>query len=155
MYTRIVVPLDGSDLAEQALPDAEELAGAMHAPVHLVRVVDVSHIGSAYTMMGDTDQLMGLFDEEIASASDYLKGMEERLSQRGLGITTELRKGAIVSELLGSALPGDVIVMTTHGRTGLTRFFMGSVAEGLLRHASVPVLLMKSTPGEEIVAPSE
>ncbi len=146
MYTRIVVPLDGSGLAEAAVVDAQYLSTVTGAPLHLVRVIDMTQKGGSYGLPGDPAHLAESINAEIAAARSYLEGFEQQLSARHLTVTTEVRSGEIVDQLLEVTEPGDVVVMTTHGRSGLTRWFMGSVAEAFLRHATVPVLLIRSQP---------
>ncbi|MER3630791.1 MAG: hypothetical protein C4325_00330, partial [Blastocatellia bacterium] len=60
-------------------------------------------------------------------------------------VSTAVRGGPIVEELLATLQPGDLVVMTTHGRTGLARWFLGSVAEAVLRRATAPVLIIRSS----------
>jgi nucleotide-binding universal stress UspA family protein len=146
MYTRIVVPVDGSFLAETALPHAQELARAFAAPLHLVRVVDGT-VSAKYDPVG-----LGLSDlpvgevllQEREDARAYLDATQERLAKSGLEVTTELRSGAVVRELLTAAREGDVYVMASHGRTGMQRWFMGSVAEEMTRQSRIPVMLVRT-----------
>lgn len=146
MYRRIVVPLDGSSLAEQALPHAEALADLTHAPLHLVRVIDPTHLGTPLGVVLATDALAMqlLLDEERSAAREYLERLAQELLSRQHQVTIEYRQGPAADELLAAAQPGDLIVMTSHGRTGLRRWFLGSVAEAVIRRASVPALLVRA-----------
>lgn len=146
MTSRIVVPLDGSEVSEGAVAEAIRQARAFDLPVHLIRVVD-THVleqvgGSAaafnYTMLGD------LFEQESTDAQTYLDEMTKRLSAEGLAVTHDVRVGPIARSILDAIEPGDMIVMGSHGRSGIRRWVLGSVAEEVLRHASVPVLMVKS-----------
>lgn len=146
MYRRIVVPVDGSLLAESALPHAEAVARAFGATVHLLRVVDSTPVGphGGYGLgmddIGDSD----LAEMERTDARAYLDEKCAELSTRNLAATSELRSGSIVRELLGAARDGDLYVMASHGRTGMTRWFMGSIAEEMTRQSRVPVMLVRS-----------
>ena len=150
MYTRIVVPLDGSDLAEWALPHGEELARVMGLPLHLVRVVDVA-TGAGFAM---TDYLYsdGLVfsarQSEESVADEYLAGFRERYADSDIRVTTERRTGRITQELLAAAHDGDLYVMASHGRGGVSRWFLGSVAEEITRHSQVPVQVIRAQPAE-------
>jgi nucleotide-binding universal stress UspA family protein len=149
IYERIVVPLDGSTLAEEAIAHAETVARATGAPLHLVRVVDtppltrVGTVGLGIEQAALSAALKQIETEQVAVA-EYLMGMRERLVSRGLVSTTAVVTGEVVSELLGSTQPRDLLVMTTHGRTGVARWFFGSVAESVIRRSPVPVLLVRS-----------
>ncbi len=147
-YERIVVPLDGSDLAEQALPHALTLARALTIPLHLVRVVDTSTISFIGPGMAIEQASFAALLEAIASeehdAADYLAAVSQRLASSGVVISTKVRGGPVVDEVLATLRPGDLLVMTTHGRTGLARWFLGSVAEAVIRRATTPVLLIRS-----------
>jgi nucleotide-binding universal stress UspA family protein len=150
MYQRIVVPLDGSTTAEQALPEAERMARLAGAPVHLVGVVDVAQI-PWYGQVGMAMEYAAVeqaLADECAIASIYLQTIAERLTASGLTADVEVRRGHTAAELEAAAKPGDLFVMASHGRSGITRWLLGSVAEALLRNAPVPILLIKAGPPE-------
>jgi len=148
VYRRIVVPLDGSALAEQALPQAEGLARLTGAPLHLVWVIDPAGAGTLGTVVLHTDALalQLLLEEERTAARDYLERIEQDMGDRQHAVSVEHRQGPAADELLAITQPGDLLVMATHGRGGLERWFLGSVAEAVIRRASVPVLLIRATP---------
>ena len=154
-YERIVVPLDGSDLAERALPHAETLARATRAPIHLLRVVDIAPL-TQLSAVGPGAEPAAVFAEleivttEEEAAADYLEMLRRRMVEQGLAATVEVRTGLVKAELLAAAQPRDLVVMTTHGRTGLERLFFGSVAEAMIRRSIAPVLLVRSN-----LAPAE
>jgi nucleotide-binding universal stress UspA family protein len=156
MYRRIVVPLDGSKLAEMALPQAEELARLTGAPIHLIWVVDYTRLEryGPYALALAYSDAEPMLAEEIAIARTYLLGIEERLVATGLSVDSEVIQGRIARELVAASKPGDVIVMASHGRGGVSRWLLGSVAEDVLRHTAVPVLLVKAstTAAAEILA---
>lgn len=145
MYQRIVVPLDGSELAEQALPHAQELARLTGAPLHVVRVIDPtgSQGGSGLVMHGLTGVMAAAAEED---AEDYLNRLRQALTERGVTATTEILHGQTAPALVAAARSGDVIVLATHGRTGLTRWYLGSVAEEVVRRVPVPLLLIRAQP---------
>lgn len=148
MYTRILVPLDGSKLAERALPAAEELARLMRTPLHLVRVVDPTQSELSgygiYKSVLDEGASSALLAEEGAAAHAYLERMAAREIEHGVGASSEVRHGITAHEVVAMAQPGDLIVMSTHGRGGLARWFLGSVAEEVVRRAPVPVLMIRA-----------
>ena len=148
MYERIVVPLDGSELAERALPQAEQLARVTDAPLHLVRVVDFTKLEpyGAYGLAIEYAGMAQVLGQEQAEARAYLERVAQDLTDRGLRVSTEVRRGTAARELTGATRPGDLLVMATHGRGGMARWFLGSVAEEVARHATVPVLLVRAQP---------
>ena len=159
-YERIVVPLDGSELAEEALAHAEPLAQAIGAPLHLVRVIDTPSLAHVGTIGLGVEQAalsaaLQRIAAEQAAATEYLAGIREHMVQRGLGTTTAVVTGEVVAELLGAIRPRDLLVMTTHGRTGLARWFFGSVAEAVIRRSPVPVLVVRSVAVPVEVAESD
>jgi len=147
VYKRIVVALDGSSLAESALHQAAELAGAVGAPLHLVRVADATrlHFGvneaaAAYANLG------GDLEREATEASEYLEHLRQRLAVGGQMVTTEVRTGQASGELVATTRSGDLLVMASHGRHGAMRWLLGSVAEDVTRKAKTPVLLVRADP---------
>lgn len=146
MYTRIVVPLDGSDIAEQALPPAEELARATGATMHLVRVVEFPSTSYAYVYgaMIESEAIAMQLEDQIRLAEGYLAEVARPLAEQGIVVTTEVRHGVACQELVATMTPGDLFVIASHGRSGVARWFLGSVAEEITRHATVPVLLVRA-----------
>lgn len=147
MYARILVPLDGSKLAERALPAAEELARLTRARLHLVRVIDPAQWDlRAY---GADEPVLArgasssLFSEGSFAADAYLERMTGREIKQGIGASGEVLYGNAAREIVAIAQPGDLIVMSTHGRGGAARWFLGSVAEAIVRRSTVPVLLVR------------
>lgn len=150
---RVVVPLDGSELAEQALPEAERLARALKAPVHLVRAVGADDVlatvrsdrsaTSPRPSAGD-DAYEGARLEAERGAAEYLEQKAAGLREDDLTAEVEVLKGTPAFVLLWMIQAGDVVVMTTHGRGGYRRWAIGSVAEKLVREAAGPVLLLRA-----------
>jgi nucleotide-binding universal stress UspA family protein len=148
MFWLVLVPLDGSPLSEQALPTAIEIARRARAKLRIVRV----HEMPPETVDG-TD-LRWLGEQTRADATRYLESLAERLHrEHAIEVSTELLEAAPATAICDAAsrAGADLIVMTTHGRSGLSRLWLGSVAEGVARHATIPVLLFK--PAEADGAP--
>ena len=151
-YERIVVPLDGSERAEDAIAHAESFARATGAPLHLVRVVDaapMTQVGIPGLGVEQAALVAALktIKAEAAAATEYLVANREQLAERGVATTTEVVTGEVVPEILEAVRPRDLLVMTTHGRTGMDRWFFGSVAEAVIRRSPVPVLVVRSVAG--------
>ena len=146
MYERIVVPLDGSDLAEQAVATAEGLARSMGATIHLLRVVDFppSSFTFVYAGMVESQALTTQLEDECALAGEYLKEVARSIEERGIAVTTEVRHGIAVQELVDAMTRGDLFVVASHGRSGVARWFLGSVAEEITRRSTVPILLVRT-----------
>ncbi len=169
MYKRILVPLDGSRLAEQILPHAEALAGAFGATVVLLRVVASAQrlitetavpmpVGPVGGPLIDPKTLSDLVAEEKRDAQTYLAARTSDLVGR-LGAVSAGRGGKSVPSVQhehpggdaaavivdrARATGADLIAMTTHGRGGLGRLVFGSVADAVLRNAPCPILLVRA-----------
>jgi nucleotide-binding universal stress UspA family protein len=149
--TRIVVPLDGSALAEQALPMAIALAGIMGLPVHLVRVVDFDPVrGTVEAGVVAANAYVKTHAAAISLADTYLAEQVQRLRNKDVATMSELRTGAPASELLDAIHEGDLVVLATRERGGIQRWFLGSVAEELVRRAAGPVLVVRATTQEPL-----
>ncbi len=151
MFHRIVVPLDGSALAERALEWATDLARVANVPIHLVRVIDLGRIdGGASLVWGLSPwALERALDEEQRAALDSLERTRQRLKDQGVQAFAEVRHGRAPDEIVASVTEDDLVVMSTHGRGGLPRWFLGSVAESVARHAPGPVMLIRALPAEK------
>jgi nucleotide-binding universal stress UspA family protein len=144
LYTRLIVPLDGSMLAESALPEAKKMAALTGAELLLLRVIDYSskdRLGD-FGLLYEYEAMDKAVKEEHELASAYLADRAKRVADESYTVTTKVIDGIAAKAIVGLAQPGDLIVMATHGRTGMKRWFIGSVAEEVLRHATVPVLLV-------------
>ena len=144
MYTRAVVPLDGSPLAEGMLRFIVDIAGPLDLEVVLLRVIRVLPRPVTESLRG------AVLDNAEFSATDareYLAPLAHDLRRRGIRVSTEVRRGVPVEEIVDCAreVGADLIAMTTHGRSGLGRWLFGSVAEAVLREAEIPVFLMRMT----------
>jgi nucleotide-binding universal stress UspA family protein len=134
---KILVPLDGSEYAETIIPRVEELIAGKKAGICLLRVV------SAPTFPGvdPTEAQVKV----VREAEEYLRGLKDRLRAKGLDVDTHVRYGDNVEEILDHAAQReiDLVAMSTHGRNGIKRFLLGSVAEKVLRYAPKPVFLVR------------
>ncbi|MFT4037699.1 MAG: universal stress protein [Thermomicrobiales bacterium] len=145
MYSRIVVGLDGSELSERALESGAELAKALNVPLHLVRVADLANVHWGSSEAADAyAQLSQEMAHEQTAASSYLDVMAAPLRDDGLTVTTEVRSGTAARELLKLSGPDDLLVVASHGRSGLERLLLGSVAEEVARKAQGPVLITRA-----------
>lgn len=146
MYTRIIVPLDGSKLAEGALPEAEKLAALTGAELVLLRVIDYSSRDrfADFGLLYEYEAMARALEEERELATAYLADVSKRIAADGFQVSAKLVDGIAAKAIVGLTEPGDVIVMATHGRTGMKRWFIGSIAEEVLRHSTVPVLLVRT-----------
>lgn len=144
MFDRIVVPLDGSELAERALAEARDIARAPSIPVHVVRVVDLGRLDGRGSLTFGVSPwaLQQALEVEELGARAYVDRVCSDLSEDGLPATGEVRRGEAAHEIVAATGTGDLVVMATHGRSGLARWYMGSVAEAVARHATGPVMLI-------------
>jgi len=150
---RIVVPLDGSDRSERALPVAVELARGMSLPLHLVRAVDLDSVRAtireqrrAEAGKPAAERVEHTYEEAVAiteeRATAYLMETAARLGAGVAEVTTALLHGTPVFALLQATQPDDLVAMTSHGRQGFQRWMLGSVAEKLIRESRAAVLLV-------------
>lgn len=134
---KILIPLDGSECAENVLGKVEVLATHLNASLALLRVT------YAYTFPGvdSTDAQLKV----VREAEGYLNRVEERLKAKGFKVDSHVRYGQDAEEILDHANQKDIdlIAMTTHGRSGVKRFLLGSVAEKVLRYSPKPVFLVR------------
>jgi nucleotide-binding universal stress UspA family protein len=140
----IMCPLDGSPLAETALPYVEELARRLSMEVLLVRVLKIGGIYAAHVSGYPYAGVTELEAEIEADATEYMKEVAENLKGKGLSVRWKLLKGAPAQTIVDLAHeePQDLIVLTTHGRSGLTRWVIGSVAEAVIRASGDAVLVI-------------
>lgn len=144
-----MVPLDGSELAECVLPHLEAfIKGFGLTDVILVRVVEPQMRSYGYGMEGPIDPKT-LEEAESArksSAKDYLNQIANRLKHEGTALHSEVLLGRVTESLIdcGEQNGVDLILVATHGRSGVTRWVRGSVADKILRSANVPVLIVRA-----------
>lgn len=145
---RIIVPLDGSDLAQQALPVAERIARVLGISIHLVRAIDLQ--GEWVLGDDDAETLLEPMREDLA---EELHREVRRLVDAGTPATFELTVGDVSRVIHDAVKPGDFIVMTSHGAGGLRRWLLGSVAEKLIRSGVAPVMLVPVAGRAAMAAP--
>jgi nucleotide-binding universal stress UspA family protein len=141
---RILVPLDGSPVAEQVLPVAASVAQALEAEMVLLRV-PIAHVSGSFT--GEWYMpLEGTFETAKQIAEAYLDHVAERLRAGEVQVTTATRTGGVANAIIEYAEANqiDLIAMCTHGRTGLARWSLGSVADRVLRAGHIPLLLVRA-----------
>ena len=150
--TSIIVPLDGSELAETVLPTVIRISKKLHLEVFLIRVYSNPYSGfisggGPYAVNLDA-LLKGIRDQ----ARDYLEAKMAELRKRGVeDVSYLLQEGLAADEIVSVAeqTPESLIVMCSHGRSGVKRWVLGSVAETVVRHANNPVLVVRpDLPGE-------
>jgi nucleotide-binding universal stress UspA family protein len=158
VYEHLLVALDGSPTAEQVLEHTEALAKAFGSTVTLFRATVTAEAlmvsTAAGPSVGDVAPLLDptpILEAEVHEAITYLNSVAERLKQHGLNVTTEHFEGPPAEEIVARAraLGVSLILMTTHGRSGLGRMVFGSVADAVLRHADCPVLMVRVKTDEE------
>jgi nucleotide-binding universal stress UspA family protein len=143
MYKKILVPLDGSELAKMALDEAEKLAKIFDAEIVLFQVVPFMPIYGSPELVTPL-----IVDEKQKEAAEkYLVNLGEELKKKGLRAAATVRTGQQVAvEIIDFAKEAgvDLIIMCTHGRSGISRWVMGSVALKVVTRAETPILLIRS-----------
>ena len=142
---RVLVPLDGSPFAEAALPAAAALARALDWTLVLLRVAIPPTALLVDPEIARTETTDRILEAESIAASHYLKGIADGLQAEGLRIETRLRVGLAAQAILdeGAASGASLVIMATHGRSGLGRMLRGSVATEVLHRGSLPLLLVR------------
>ena len=141
MYKKILVPLDGTPLAEAVLPHAQALAKSEGAEIILLRVAVTPNPDFYHRDEGEGRLITDQIEEE---ALDYMKTEVTKLENEGTKVTAITRDGTIPDTILEVAeeTHADVIAMSTHGRIGIQRLFQGSVADEVVHASHVPVMLI-------------
>ncbi len=145
MFQHILVPLDGSRRAERALPVAARIARATGGSLLLVQVVNppIDYSGGLGLAPLMTEQAV---ESEMAGAADYLKAVAASPGLSGIETRTEVSFGLPAQYLVAAAeaYESDLVVLCSHGRTGFTRWALGSVAHQIIHHSTVPVLVLRA-----------
>ena len=159
MYDRMVVLLDGSNLAEQVLPHVREIARCQSSTVYLLSVAPVVMpavpvVVDIYPVYATTGFVAAGLEEQKrlqTEMEEYLAQVAQQLQSVAAAVHTVVRFGHPADEILQYAdeVGADLIAMCTHGRSGLKRWVYGSVADKVLRGAKCPVLLVRVQPPEE------
>ncbi len=164
MYKKILIPLDGSKLAECALPHAEELAKSCNA-AELILVSVTERVQGYQAVDGSTEQFVlsgggfgsalqppprrlvpEAFGKKEKQAESYLDRIADKLESKGLKVHTEVLFWPPAEAIASYAKQNgaDIIVMSSHGRSGVSRWAYGSVADKVLRTSCVPVLMVRA-----------
>jgi len=148
MYKTIVVPLDGSKLAECVLPHVETLAnGCQVENVVFVRVVEpFSHVVAAEYHVFSREEVERINSQMISEAEGYLRGLLQRINYSGVKTKWEVIQGRTAETIAEYVTKGDtnLIIIATHGRSGVSRWVWGGVADRILRSSCVPVLMVRA-----------
>lgn len=143
MYKNILVPMDGSKLAECVLDHVKSIATGCHVPkVVLLRVIEPMSPPKALPREIAEDAYRDAKETAEVEAKDYLLRMVEVLKNEGIAAETDIAYGLAADEILNYAEHKgvDLIVISTHGRSGPSRWFSGSVADRVVSHSYIPVL---------------
>jgi nucleotide-binding universal stress UspA family protein len=152
MFKKIMVPLDGSELAECVLPHVESfITGCKVSAIVFVRVIEPAPMAGPYATseldLGKIQEHTKRIEEERKSKADkYLKEVVNRLKQDGVKFQTEILVGKAADSLIDYSEANDIgmILMATHGRSGVGRWIRGSMADRILRASRAPVLMVRA-----------
>jgi nucleotide-binding universal stress UspA family protein len=144
MYNKILVPLDGSKRAEKILPHVEALAmenGSKVIFLQAVRTPDIMDYDQTEMVLYRTEK-----EQQFRDAESYLLSLKGEFREKGINAKTCTTNGSSVKAIIDCAEREDahLIAMTSHGRTGLSRVFYGSVAAGVLHLVDRPLLIIRS-----------
>jgi len=142
---RLLLTLDGSELAEHSIPVAKTLARRLNIPINLVRALYMNYMVPPISEADDV--LQELLAHDARLANEYLSTVSAKLMAEGIDVSITVEEGTPYEVVQSIAKPGDVVVLTSHGRSGIKRWLLGSVAEKLMRSSSVSVLLVPVTSG--------
>jgi nucleotide-binding universal stress UspA family protein len=146
--TRLVVPLDGSERAESALPVATTISRRLGTPILLIRVVDPADLMPPAVGIGEAIpfEIYDEAEEELEQeARRYLDTMAQKLRELGLPVATRVLMGPPASAIEEATHLGDALIIASHERTGVMRWLLGSVAEKLTREDESPVILVPAS----------
>jgi len=148
MYQKIMVPMDGSELAECVLPHVDAIAkGCLVKEVVFVRVVEFANNVSYPPLVVFSDDTMKQIESAgKATAENYLRQIVDRVNYTGVNVHWEVMEGLVADSISDYATNNevDLIIISTHGRSGISRWVLGSVADRVLRSTCVPVLMVRA-----------
>lgn len=141
MYKKILVPLDGTPQAEEALPYAEALARSDDAEIIILRIPDVP---ADEFLARDAGLAFKIIHDEGEEAQRYVNKTLNTLVTEHVKVSGVTQAGPVPDTILAVAeeTHADMIVMYTHGRTGIQRWLLGSVADEVIQHTHIPVMLI-------------
>jgi nucleotide-binding universal stress UspA family protein len=142
-YKKILVPLDGSETSEAVLPEVEKLASAFEANICLLHVVPTLIFPGTMEAVVQYETIAEAFTKE---GEAYLRKIEKRLKDKGFTVESLLQHGNEAQRILEQCDQEDIglIAMSTHGRSGVRHWLLGSVTEKVVRHVTKPILLVRS-----------
>lgn len=146
MYSKILVPLDGSELAENVLPHVESIATRYKAEVHLLTVIHKPFVSQTFSDVELTEPIVEkAVGKEEAGADSYLNKVAKELEGKGIKVDTHVHMGKPAEEIaIHAEVSGcDLIIIATHGRSGPSRLAFGSNADKLLKTSCVPVMMVR------------
>ena len=151
MYARILVPLDGSKIGEAALPNVEELvsnlAPGLKVEVTLYQVVSpLTHYVGAGEVVAQIPYTEKEMEQIKQKVMDYLDRAGEGLRRKGAIVKCKVGIGKAADEIIKTAdeINADLVAMSTHGRSGLSRWAFGSVTDRVLRGGNTPILVVRA-----------
>jgi len=145
MYNKILVPLDGSKRAEAVLPHAEDMAIRYGAEIILLRVEEL-HIMLEWDEVVDLGKCHEKFDTRKKASESYLDQLKTEFRYKGIQADARVVDGPVVKSILTAAeeMDVDIILMASHGLSGLPRTFYGSVTAGVLQKIDRPLLIIRT-----------
>jgi len=143
MYTKMLVPLDGSAVAEQVLPYVRTLAAGLKVPIELVGVVDMEELAS-HASAEKGQYVEPMIEDNLRRSGEYLKGVAQTFPYRNVSFSVGKGRAAEVIIAKAVAEKKTLIIMATHGRSGFNRWLLGSVAEKVLRGSANPMLMVRA-----------
>jgi len=145
MYNKILVPLDGSKRAEAVLPHAEDMAIRYGAEIILLRVEEL-HIMLEWDEVVDLGKCHEKFDTRKKASESYLDQLKTEFRYKGIQADARVVDGPVVKSILTAAeeMEVDIILMASHGLSGLPRTFYGSVTAGVLQKIDRPLLIIRT-----------
>jgi nucleotide-binding universal stress UspA family protein len=145
MYNKILVPLDGSKRAEAILPHAEEMANRYAAEIIFLCVEEL-YVMLEWDEVVDLAKCREKFDTRKKASESYLARLEQKFREKGIKAKTRVVYGAVVKSIITIAeeVSADIIVMASHGISGMPRTFYGSVTAGVLQKIDRPLLVIRT-----------
>ena len=145
MYKTILVPLDGSKRAEAILPHVKNLSLCFNSKVIFFIVVEPS-LMLEYDEVIDISKYLEKRNRQIKETETYLASIQEGFHEKGIEVQTLIGHGLVVKAIIDAAERenADLVAMASHGRSGLSRAFYGSVAAGVLQRIDRPLLIIRS-----------
>ena len=144
LYQHILVPIDGSETSVVAMDEAIKLAKALNSKITVVQVMALDpYIADAYVKTGQTNELI---ERTRTYLLDVLEQAKQKFTNEAITVETKLLEGFVVHEEIIQAaqdLNADLIVMGSHGRTGVRKLVLGSVAQKVLGESHIPVLIVR------------